>query len=206
MAIDHRALREAYFNPTPPGVFVDIPTREDYMAEAERRFVRLCIERGGDPEAEGLGEHGALIGGPGKPVRFIVGLSRPFERFARPRLAPLDWFERLSVRNGNGRCDPDHKEMHGLIVSYMAGVPAENRPSPGQLYETFHAKTPNDLERFWLHAVLSCISMLELRRLMQSEGLSIRTVVAALHACGVLRHDLCRWANQFADRPQPASI
>ena len=48
------------------------------MAEAERRFVRLCLERGGDPKAEGLGEHGALIGGPGKPVRLHMGSSRRF--------------------------------------------------------------------------------------------------------------------------------
>ena len=106
MAIDQKALRKAYYSPPPEGEFLDIPTREEYMAEAERWFVQLCLERGGDPEAEGLGEHGALIGGPGKPVRLLVGHSRPFEQYARPRLAPLDWFERPAVRSGKRPAGP----------------------------------------------------------------------------------------------------
>ena len=204
MAVDHRALREAYFNPPAEGVFLDIPSREDYMAEAKRRFVRLCRERGGDPQAERLGEHGALFGGASKPPQTAFRHSRPLERYARPRLAPLSWFGRDALRSGSGRFDPEHRWMRSLIASYMAGVPQESRPSPAQLYEAFHAKAPDDLQRFWLHAALSCITMLELRRVMRSEGLSIYAVVGALHACGVLRHDLCRWANQFASRPAAA--
>ena len=201
VSIDRAALREAYFNPPPAGEFRDIPTREEYMAEAERWFVNLCLERGGDPKAEGLGEHGALIGGPGKPVRFHVNLSRRFHHYAKPRLAPLSWFDRPAVRTGNGRQDPSHVWIYGLITSYMAGVPKESRPSAQQLYDALHKKQPDDLERFWLYSALSCITMLELRRTMHAEGLSIRTVVGALHASGVLRHDQCRWANQFAEKP-----
>ena len=33
--------------------------------------------------------------------------------------------------------------------------------------------------------------------MMYAEGLSIRTVVGALHASGVLRHDQCRRANSI---------
>ena len=201
MTIDQEALREAYFNPPPAGEFREIPTREEYMAEAERRFVRLCLERGGDPKAEGLGEHGALIGGPGKPVRLHMGSSRRFHHYARPRLAPLNWFDRPAVRAGNGRQDSEHVWMHGLVMSYMAGVPKESRPSGQQIYDAFHKEQPDELERFWLYSVLSCTTMLELRRMMYAEGLSIRTVVGALHASGVLRHDQCRWANQFAEKP-----
>ena len=76
VAIDQKALREAYFNPPAAGEFRDIPTREDYMADAERRFVRLCRERGGDPKAEGLGEHGALIGGPDNNIHVPYFLRR----------------------------------------------------------------------------------------------------------------------------------
>ena len=205
MSIDHKALREAYFNPPREGEFTKIPAREDYMAEAERRFVRLCLERGGDPKAEGLGEHGALIGGEGKPPRVLMGLARSLEHYAKPRLAPLDWFEREAVRSGNGRFDPEHRWMRRMAASYMAGVPKESSPSGEELYEAFCAAAPGSLQRFWLHSVLSCISMLELRGLMREEGLSIRVVVRALHNASVLRHDLCRWANQFAVNPRQAA-
>ena len=163
--------------------------------------MRLCLERGGDPKAEGLGEHGALIGGPGKPVRLHMGSSRRFHHYARPRLAPLNWFSRPAVRAGNGRQDSEHVWMHGVVMSYMAGVPKKSRPSAQQIYDTFHKEQPDELERFWLYSVLSCVTLLELRRMMYAEGLSIRTVVGALHASGVLRHDQCRWANQFAEKP-----
>lgn len=204
MAIDQAALCRAYYNPPPEGRFLGVPSREEYTAEAERWFVQLCLDRGGDPEAEGLGEYGALIGGPGKPVRSLVGHSRPFENYARPRLAPLSWFERPAVRTGSTRQDRDHQAMHGLIVSCMAGVPDSSRPSARQLYAAFLSESPGDLERFWLHAVLSCVTMLELRRMMHAEGLSIRTVARALHNSGVLRHDQCRWINQFAEKPGAA--
>ena len=189
MTIDQEALREAYFNPPDEGEFRDIPTREDYMAEAERRFVNLCLERGGDPKAEGLGKHGALIGGPDKPVRLHTGGSRRFHHYARPRLAPLNWFDRPAVRTGNGRQDPEHVWLQGLVMSYMAGVPKESRPSGQQIHDAFHKEQPDELERFWLYSVLSCATLLELRRMMYAEGLSIRTVVGALHVSGVLRHD-----------------
>ena len=93
MAVDIEAVRFAYFNPPPEDVFYGVPTMEEQLAEAERRLVRLCIEDGGDPVAEALGEHGSLIGGPDKPLQLLIDHARPLEEYARPRLAPPAWFD-----------------------------------------------------------------------------------------------------------------
>lgn len=134
-----------------------------------------------------MGDCGSADGG-------CDGKSPKFHHCAKPRLAPLTWFDRATVHKGNGRGDPKHVGLHGMVMSHMAGVPKESRPSARQLYDAFHTKRPDAMQRFWLYSVLSCATMLELRRTMHSEGLSLRTVVRALHNSGVLRHDQCRWA------------
>ena len=70
MAVDVEAVRYAYFNPPPEDGFHDVPTLEERLADGERELVRLCLKYGGDPAAERLGIHGALIGGPDKPTTF----------------------------------------------------------------------------------------------------------------------------------------
>ena len=93
MAVDVEAVRFAYRNPRPDSGFRGVPTREEQLAEAERELTRLCLANGGDPVAEGLGEHGSLIGGRNKPLRLLIGNARPLEEYARPVLAPPGWFD-----------------------------------------------------------------------------------------------------------------
>ena len=200
MSADVEAVRHAYFHPPPEGPFRDIPTHEEQLAEGERKLVRLCIDAGGDPVAEGLGEHGALIGGPERPMRLLTG-SRPLEDYARPRLAPAAWFNNPQGRAKSGRRDPDHQRMRAAIASHMAGTPAESRPTPAQLYQSFVTERPDEMQRFWLHAVISCASIRELREMMFHEGLSRHDLVRAIHSAGAVRHGLARWLNQFASRP-----
>lgn len=200
MSADVEAVRHAYFHPPPEGLFRDVPTHEERLAEGERTLVRLCVEAGGDPVAEGLGEHGALIGGPDKPMRLLTG-ARPLEDYARPRLAPPGWFDTPRGRATSGRRDPDHRRLRAAIASHMAGTPAQSRPTPDQLYRSFVAERHDEMQRFWLHSVISCASVRELREVMFHEGLSRHDLVRAIHSAGAVRHGLARWLNQFASRP-----
>ena len=184
MAIDLEAVRKAYRTP-PDAEFRAVPSREERLAEAERQCVRRCIERGGDPVAEGLGEHGALIGGRDKAPRVRVEHTLPLEALAPPRLAPSSWFNDSPSR----LIDPAHPRLRLAIGRHMAGTPRASRPTPDQLFDAFVADVPDEMQRFWLHAVLACASIPELRAIMRREGVSRRDVVRAMHAVGVVRRD-----------------
>ena len=202
MSIDFEAVRSAYRNPRRDVSFRGVPTREEQLAEAERELVRLCRAHGGDPVAERLGEYGSLIGGAGKPLRLLIGNSRPLEEYARPLLAPLCWYDNASGHATSGLHDPDHTRLRLAIASYMAGTPDESRPTADQLFESLIAADPDEMERFWLHSVIACASVRELRDIMFHEGLSRHDVVRAVHAAGAVRHDLATWLNQFAMQPK----
>ena len=61
-----------------------IASREELYARYERERFERCILRGGDPEAEGLGPHGSLIGGRSKPLTLFHGFPE-----LRAKLHPL---------------------------------------------------------------------------------------------------------------------
>ena len=203
MTVDLAAVRGAYRQGPPPPGFHGIPTREQRIAESERVLVRYCVEAGRNPEEEGLGIHGRLIGGPGKPARVHFG-SRPFENYCRPVLAPVSWFLHPGGRRTSGRSDPGHLRLRHAIASYMAGTPQVSRPAGAQLHAVFLKECPEGLERFWLHSVLSGASIRELRNILYFEGLPLYAMVRAAHLSGSLTHRLCNWLNQFAERPAPA--
>ena len=66
--LDIAKIRHFYFHP-PPDDPERLPSREELYAREERRAVELCLQCGDDPREDSLGEHGALIGGAGKPPR-----------------------------------------------------------------------------------------------------------------------------------------
>lgn len=75
--LDFAKVRAFYFDP-PADDPARIPSREELYARFERERFEHCLVRGGDPEAEGLGPHGSLIGGANKPLTF----STAFPSFA----------------------------------------------------------------------------------------------------------------------------
>lgn len=103
--LDTAKIRHLYFNP-PTGGPPPAPSREEFYGRVERRAVEYCILAGGDPRAQGLGENGALIGGPGERARHFSrdpDLRQPsFQwrcwswRLARPRSS-----ERLCLEYSN---------------------------------------------------------------------------------------------------------
>lgn len=200
MAVDVEAVRYAYFNPPPEDGFHDVPTLEERLADGERELVRLCRKYGGDPAAERLGVHGALIGGPDKRTHILTG-SRSLEDYARPRLAPPAWFNHAGGRATSGRRDSEHSRLRQAIGAYLAGTPVESRPTPAELYDALTGERHDEMQRFWLHSVISCASVPELREMMFDEGISRHDLVRAIHAAGAVRHGLAQWLNQFACRP-----
>ena len=73
--LDVAKIRHFYFHP-PPDDPEHESTPEELWAAAERQAVEECLRRAGDPRAEGLGEHGSLIGGPEKPAAASVSIRR----------------------------------------------------------------------------------------------------------------------------------
>ena len=201
MGIDLEAVRRAYRNGPPAPGFHGIPTREQRIAESERVLVRYCVEAGRDPREEGLGRHGALIGGPGKPSRVLRNSSRRFENYCQPVLAPVSWFLHPGGRRTSGRSDPGHLRLRHAVASCMAGTPRESRPSGAQLHAAFLNESPDWMERFWLRSILSCASIRELRNILYFEGLPLYALVRAAHVSEAISHRLCNWLNQFAARP-----
>ena len=64
--LDVAKIRTFYFHP-PSDDPEHETTPEELWAAAERQAVEGCLLRAGDPKAEGLGEHGSLIGGRTSP-------------------------------------------------------------------------------------------------------------------------------------------
>ena len=204
--LDRDKLRAAYFDGPMGDEFTHVPTREERLAEAERFFVKCCLKRGGDPKAEGLGEHGALIGGPGKPPRIFTNLWRPLENYAKPRLAPVSWFEHEALKVCASGCkDPDHKFLDNVLGMSLSGTPKESRPTAEQFLACFGPGKDKlmGLDWHWAHEFFGN-SIGDIRRVRFLEGIPFPDLVRAVHASTSVRHPLADWLNQFAQSPNLA--
>ncbi len=134
--LDFAKVRAYYFDP-PPEDPERIPAREELYARYERRRFEDCLLRGGDPEAEGLGPHGSLIGGPGKPLTLFHGFP---ELRARLRPLPLRWFDHSRGRTPimpPGGLEEAHAFFASLSGAYLAGM--RDRPSGPLLRRHFRS-------------------------------------------------------------------
>lgn len=179
-----------------------MPSDEELVAREERLLVRLCLEAGGDPKAERLGEHNCLFGGPEQPPRIYFG-SFPS---LMPALAPppLRWFD-----HPKGHERPQHRpdEMHtvlGLLLArHMAGV--RGRPSPVEMSAILKKPALDSTEQVMAYHLLACITPNDMFRLLISEGLTLFEIVRALHNSCVEKYSLSRCLEQFAVRPSSTS-
>ena len=195
--LDLEKVRAAYFNP-PPDDPERVPTRQELYACYERRLVKACLLSGGDPREAGLGEHGSLIGGAGKPLR--VSSVRP-ERAVPLRPLPLTWFDnpraRSSVPPSGGNAEA-HAFLGVLAADHLAGM--AERPTGARLAEIFRA--PKLTRREWsqLWHVFACIRILDLKRLLSQAGLSVYEIARAIHLSETRRADVVSWINQFGGK------
>jgi len=195
--LDHHALRAAFFNPSPDDPERE-PTREELWARAERRAVEACVRWGGDPKAQGLGEHGSLIGGPGKPLRCLTW--RPEQSLLRSPL-PLTWFDTPLARRRPPTLpkDPTIFFEH-LSAAHLAGYP--NRPSGPALARIFRSPQLSAVERDQLWHIFACIRPHDLGHLLGWGGLSVHETARAIHLSGTQCGEVITWINQFAVRPE----
>ena len=196
--LDLAKVRHAYFHP-PPDDPERALTREELFARYERRRVEGCLRHGGDPRREGLGEHGSLIGGPGKPLT-AFGV-RP-ERVGRLRPLPLPWFDYPLARSASpppGGADEAHDFFAALAADHLAGMP--ERPTGAALARTFRATRLKGREWSQLWHVFACIRIWDLKRLLSRGGLSVYEIARAMHLSDTCRAEVVSWINQFAVPP-----
>ena len=196
--IDYDLVRAYYFDPPAPNPH-RVPSDEELIARHERRLFDHCVLRGGDPVAEGLGPHGSMIGGPGKPT--TVHHCR-VERTTPLDPLPLSWWAypraQLRVLPPDGQ-QAAHAYLADLSGLYLAGI--ANRPDGPRLAHMFRSTHLSDNDRPMLTHLLSAITALRFMDLRTRGGISLYEMARALHATRIRRADLVRWVNRFARRP-----
>lgn len=197
--LDTAKIRHLYFNP-PAGAPPPAPSREELYARAERRAVEDCVLAGGDPREQGLGEHGALIGGPGKPARHF-SRDPDFTRRSRTPL-PLSWFGHPQA---GSRPDPtpSPREVDAFFAhlsgAHLAGYP--DRPGGARLARIFRSPRMTSDERDQVWHVFACIHPWDLPGLLSAGGMSVYEIARAIHLSGTLRPQAIAWINLFGAPP-----
>ena len=196
--IDFERVRAYYFNP-PPRDPLSVPSDEELIARHERLCYESCILRSGDPVAEGLGPHGSMIGGPGKPI--TIHYER-VERTAPLRPLPLAWWDypqaRRRILPPGGR-DEATAYLGDLLGLHMAGVP--NRPSAPGLAAIFRTSHPAPPDREILRQLFGALPAPRFKRLRTLGGISLYEMARAIHVSGNRRNAFVRWLHRFAVRP-----
>lgn len=199
--IDFDLVREYYHNPPAPDP-LSVPSDEELIARHERRRYESCILRLGDPVAEGLGPHGSMIGGPGKPT--TVHHER-VERTTPLRPLPLDWWDYPQARRRilplGGR-DEALAYLGDLLGLHMAGV--AGRPSPAGLEAMFRTAHPSPSDRAILREFFGALPSPHFKSLRTRGGISLYEMARAIHVTGNRRNAFVRWLHRFAVRPGSA--
>lgn len=197
--LDVAKIRRLYFNP-PPADPERLPSREELYAREERRAVERCVLSGGDPREVGLGEHGSLIGGPGKPPRRFTWDPEFAPRSRTP--LPLTWFDTPRARSRPAQAstaDEVRAFFAHLSGGHLAGM--QNRPTGAELARLFRSPRLTSVERDQVWHVFACIRLGDLPGLLTRGGMSLYEVARAIHLCKTLRPHVIAWINQFGARP-----
>ena len=198
MALDFDALRRAFHGPplaSPPD---HLPTQEELLAEHERIRVRCRLDLGLDPVAEGVGEHGSLIGGLAKPLTII---HRPVERLLRLEPMPLEWFDYPEARRvWRGQGQDEIGFLERLISMYLAGFP--NRPTAEEFSRWLRSPARNPRKEMALYNVFETIRPIDLSRLLGRAHLSVYEIARAIIVSEARAPETIRWLHQFAVSPK----
>lgn len=193
--IDFDAVRQAYH--TPPPLDDHVPTTEDRIAAFERQRLEQARALGIDVVAEGMGEHGSLIGGPDKrPTRFEGG--RRAEDMVRMAPMPLDWFSHPNANRRNA-CPDAHRYLDALSADHLAGC--DPRPNGRTLHRLLRADRLADHEAHLVEQFLARLRMIEMAGLLSRAGLTVYEIARAMHLSGSRTPAKTHWVNQFAERP-----
>lgn len=197
--IDFKAVRDAYRYPPPPNDHV--PTVEERIAAFERQRFRQAEERGLDTQAEGLGEHGSLVGGPGKPPTRFEGGRRAEDMVRMPPM-PLPWFDHDNAHYRPPCLDP-YKYLDALSADHLAGY--QPRPDGQTLRRLLRADNLTEQEAHLVEQFLARLRMTETASLLSRAGLTIHEIARAMHLSGSTTPAKTHWINQFATCPSRPS-
>ena len=200
--LDFDQVRAFYFDP-PPADPERTPTREELTARFERDRVEECLLRGGDPRAEGLGSHGSLVGGHGKPL--TVHHVRP-EVHARLHPLPLPRFDcprcHARVFPPGGR---QEAELFFRALAHSCFAGAADPPSGPTLRRHLRTAALAGTAYARVRHLFASIRGFDLNPLLASGGLTIYELARAIHLTRIRRADIVFWINQFAGGPTPAA-
>ena len=189
------SLTRLFYNEPPNADFAWMG--ECHAANFERAEMLRCLAAGGDPKAQGIAEHGELLGGPDKARRTLYGgIKHPRHFGFCGGLAPMEWFAHEDAQR-TGQADPDHKFLVLMIASCTAG--AESRPTAAEVYESIvtNGDISDDAAGDLKH-MLGCMFEDDLPGLLEDEGLSVNQVARAFHRSHCRRHSHMDWINGFA--------
>lgn len=195
--IDFQAVRRAYYFPPPPGDH--IPTIEERIAAFERQRIADARRRGENLRTSQMGDHGSLIGGPGKPPTRFEG-GRRAEDMAKMPPMPLEWFDHHNAHQRTPCADP-YEYLGTLSADHLAGY--RSRPDGATLHRLLRADRLTGEEAHLVEQFLSRIRMIELASLLRRAGLSIHELARAMHLSGTTTAAKTNWINQFASQPAP---
>ena len=199
--IDFDLVREYYFKP-PPADPLAVPSDEELIARYERQRYERCVLRLGDPVAEGLGPHGSMIGGPGKPVTIH---HQRAERCAPILPLPLAWWDYPRARRAilpSGGEEEARSYLRCVIGAHLAGVP--NKPSASALGRIFRNPAPSGPDRDILIQLLGGLPAPRFKTLATLGGISLYELARAVHVTGSRRNAFIRWLHRFAIPPRSA--
>ncbi len=189
------AVRAAYYEPGPGSPPTHISTREERLAEYERLAVRWCLERGGDPVAERLGEHEQLVGGPSKPLR---PRARNFLDSVPIEPMPTEWFSypAAHIRYGGD------KVLRNFLLLALGSHFAGNalKPSVETMARWLRDPDPPPLGRHLMRTLFESLRPYERWRLPFSGG-TILELSRATHLSGTRYARHIDWLNRFAINP-----
>ena len=171
--INFEAVRNAYHHPPPHGDHV--PTIEERVAAFERQRVADAIGRGIDLKAAALGEHGSLIGGPGKPPTHFEGGRRAEDMVRMPPM-PLPWFDHPNA-HVRTPCEAPDAYLDTLSADHLAGY--QPRPDGRTLRALLQAETLTEQEAHLVEQFLARLRMIELASLLSRGGLTVYEIARA---------------------------
>lgn len=174
-----------------------MPSVEERIAAFERRRVERARERGIDPRTRALGEHGSLIGGPGKPPTTFVGGRRPEDAVPMPPM-PLAWFDHDNARYRTPCADP-WRYLDALAADHLAGC--DPRTDGRRLRRLLCGGNLAPVESRVVEQFLARLRMVELGSLLSRGGLTVYEIARAMHLSGCTTPAKTHWINQFAAPP-----
>lgn len=201
MPLDFKAIRKAFHGPPRARPPDHLPTREELLAEHERIRVECRLEVGLDPSADGVGEHGSLIGGAGKPLTVV---HRPVEHLLRIEPVPLEWFDYPEARRAwQGPVEQEIDFLNGLINRHLAGFP--NRPTAAELSSWLRSPDCRPRKRAALYNIFETIRPVERPRLLSKGHFSVYEIARAIILAESRAPGTVRWLHQFAVDPEQGS-